>query len=309
MRPAVDIVVPFVGSSEELESLCRHLDALDLTPGDTITVVDNRRPGDGRLIERGRLAIVSAPAVQSSYYARNCGARRGSSPWLLFIDADVRAPHDLLQRYFDDTPATTTGVLGGGIHNEPVRRGENQSLAARYSALSGLFDQSRTAVRAEFSYAMTANCAIRRRAFEDVGGFVEHVRSGGDADICFRLRAHGWGLEAREHAAATHLNRPTVRRLIRQSLRHGSGAAWLDSIYPGFSASGASGPADARSIRAGGVFGRALRSLRRLRHAGVALLRGDPEVALVVVLDIVRSIAFSVGRRLPNEVSGPGAAR
>ena len=36
-------------------------------------------------------------------------------------------------------------------------------------------------------YAQTAHCAVRRSAFEAVGGFREDIRSGGDADLCFRL--------------------------------------------------------------------------------------------------------------------------
>ena len=97
---------------------------------------------------------------------------------------------------------------------------------------------------------MTANCAIRRAAFDEVGGFVETIRSGGDADICFRIRAKGWDIEPRDHAVATHLNRETLKQLVRQSMRHGSGAAWLETMYPRFSEAGDS--RGAPRARAGG---------------------------------------------------------
>ncbi len=232
MRPPVDVVVPFVGSDEALRSLCHTLDGLDLRDADSVTVVDNRPQATGTETGHGRVRVVHAPAVQSSYHARNCGARAGAAPWLLFVDADVRLSKDLLDRYFDDPPSERTGVLAGAIGNEPVTSGGGRTLVARYSALKELFAQETTLNRGELGYAMTANCAIRRSAFEDVGGFIETIGPGGDADICFRIRAKGWDIEARDRAGVTHVNRDTLSQLVRQSMRHGSGAAWLETRYP-----------------------------------------------------------------------------
>src|SRR5581483_10196456 len=81
-------------------------------------------------------------------------------------------------------------------------------------------------------FAQTANCAVRRAAFQSVGGFAE-VRSGGDADLCLRLRAAGWRLEERRHAAVLHLNRANLASLLAQRARHGAGAAWLARRHPG----------------------------------------------------------------------------
>src|SRR3712207_7575346 len=48
-----------------------------------------------------------------------------------------------------------------------------------------------------WAYAQTANAAVRRTAFDAVGGFEERIRSAGDADLCWRVVAAGWELEAR----------------------------------------------------------------------------------------------------------------
>jgi GT2 family glycosyltransferase len=289
MRPAVDVVVPFVGSDDELRSLCQALERLDLTDADSVTVVDNRRVG-GTKVTHSRVRVICAPEVPSSYYARNCGARDGKSPWILFVDADVRISGNLLQSYFDPPAADRTGVLAGAIGNEPLLPGGEQTMAARYSALKSLFAQGTTLARGALGYAMTANCAIRRSAFEEVGGFVDNIRSGGDADICFRIRGRGWEIEGREHAVVTHVNRSTVSQLVRQSVRHGSGAAWLEAAYPGFS-------------EAADTPGRTARTSRRLMRAGVQLARGDADPALVVGIDIVRRLAFEAGRHVSNEAT------
>jgi GT2 family glycosyltransferase len=294
VRPPVDVVVPFFGSSAELVELCEHLDALAVGQDDTISVVDNRPAPSPAHGGGGRVRVVPAPELQTSYFARNRGAEAGHAPWLLFVDADVRVPTDLIDRYFETDPAPDTAVLAGEIRNEPIMDGDRRSAAERYAYLAELFAQHKTLDNAAFAYAMTANCAIRRDAFESIGGFVDHIISGGDADICFRLRQAGYGLEARDDAAVTHVSRPTVRKLLRQSARHGSGAAWLHALYPGFS-------------KPGRLLGLAVRSSRAFALAAVAAIRGDRDRALVTSIDAARSIAFEMGRRRSNEVSAPPA--
>ena len=296
MRPPVDVVVPFVGSNEALRSLCSGLEALDLNDADSVTVVDNRPQGNETETAYGRVRVIRAPAIQSSYYARNCGARDGQSPWLLFVDADVRVSGDLLSRYFDEVPGDRTGVLAGAIGNEPVASGNGQTIVARYSALKELFAQQRTLDRGELGYAMTANCAIRRTAFQEVGGFVETIRSGGDADICFRIRGKGWDLEPRDQAVVTHVNRETLSQLVRQSMRHGSGAAWLETMYPRFS-------------QAGDTPGRTARTSRRLIRATAQMAKGNVDELLVVGIDGVRRLAFQAGRHISNEATTPASRR
>jgi GT2 family glycosyltransferase len=284
-RPPVDVVVPFVGSEVELRALCDHLLSLRRNPDDSLIVVDNRpnRHPD-RVIEGVR--VVSAPEVQSSYYARNRGAAAGSAPWLVFVDADVRVSDDLIDRYFGSPPSDRTGVLAGEIANEAPAPNGREPIAVRYAHLAQLFAQQKTLDNA-FPYAMTANCAIRREGFEAVGGFIENIRSGGDADICIRLRNVGWGLETRPGALVTHVSRETLRKLLRQSARHGSGAAWLERLYPGFSPSG----------RVPGAW-----AGRRLAAAALAGLKGDRDRALVYFVDGARSLAFDFGRFVSNDV-------
>jgi len=292
-RPGVAVVVPFVGSDDELAEVCRRLGMLELSADDSILVVDNRPVGAPAERTVAGIRVINAPAIQSSYHARNMGARASERPWLLFVDADVHISPSLIGDYFVPDPKPETAVLAGEISNEDLSDGGHKRLIERYSHLATLFAQHNTVSRPDFAYAMTANCAIRREAFDAVGGFVETLRSGGDADICFRLRRADWGLESRPHAVVTHINRPTLRALLRQSARHGSGAAWLEARYPGFSR-----PNQVPLLIA--------QSVRNLLRAGIATVRGEPDRALVQAVDAGRSVAFELGRRVPNEVDSRG---
>jgi GT2 family glycosyltransferase len=113
------------------------------------------------------------------------------------------------------------------------------------------------------------------------------VRSGGDADLCFRLRAAGWALERRPGAAVVHRNRATVPRMLAQRARHGAGAAWLAKRYPG---------ALPRRTWPGLI----LWGVKRASTGLKAAARKDRDEALLGLLDGPTVWAFELGRLIPN---------
>jgi GT2 family glycosyltransferase len=282
IRPAVDIVVPFAGSDAELDDLLQRLSAIDLRSGDTVTVVDNRP--DAR--DRGE-HVIAAPDQQSSYHARNRGAARGNAPWLLFVDADVDPAPDILDQYFEPLPDEDVGLLAGGVQDAPLPA--DPTRAERYAVDAEQMSQTRTLRAGPWAYAQTANAAVRREAFKQIGGFIEGIRSGGDADLCFRLRVAGWRLDSREHAGVSHHNRASTRAFLRQKARHGAGAAWLNKEYPG-----SFPPRDRRLwVR---------RLLRELKTGALLTARGRGDEAADLLFPTLTVWAFELGRFLSNRV-------
>lgn len=287
-RPSVDIVVPFAGRLDALVDVCARMGRLELREGDSITIVDNR-PHAAEPQRAKDPRVLRAPERQSSYFARNRGAARGAAEWLLFIDADVRPPADLLDRYFDEKPADRTGVLAGAVDDEPLSPGEKHSIAARYARLRRPMSQSSTLRPGKWGYAQTANCAVRRVAFEAVGGFCDDIRSGGDADLCFRLKAAGWGIESRDGASVVHYSRRTLAAMLRQRARHGSGSAWLNRRYPG-------------AFPATGLMWLTAWTARRVAHGLVSAARRRGDDAVLALVEPISIWAFEVGRLFPNTV-------
>ena len=115
-REAADVVVPVAGSAEEVRAVLARMRGLRLRSGDTLTVVDNRGTG---VDEPDVLVATRTP---TSYHARNAGALRGSAPWLVFLDADVEAPADLLDRLLAPPPGERVGVIAGTVLDEPRGR-------------------------------------------------------------------------------------------------------------------------------------------------------------------------------------------
>ncbi len=134
----------------------------------------------------------------------------------------------LLDAYFAERPADDVGALAGTVRSDP---GQSHFLA-RYASDRGFLDQEGGLHTAEDA-AATANLAVRAAAFDEIGGFAEGIRSGGDVDLCRRLVDAGWRIERRPDAVVIHLHRESLPDLMGSIARYAAGARWLNDRYPG----------------------------------------------------------------------------
>jgi len=281
-RPSVTIVVPFYGAPEEGEELLAALGSLRLGAHDAALVVDNSPEPRVPAPPPGALRVVHAAQEHSSYYARNVGAELARTPWLLFLDSDTRPlARDLLDRYFDPEPGERVGALAGGVVGAP----EQAAIMARHARSRRRVDQELALAHPHRPFGLTANLLVRREAWEDVGGFCEGIRSGGDQDFGWRLQDGGWTLEHRAAAVVEHLHREELAPALRQVARYGAGTAWLTRRH---------GPGANRRPRV-------LPGLAR--HGGAALafaLTGQRERSLFKAVDLLVLASVNVGFLLEN---------
>jgi myo-inositol 2-dehydrogenase/D-chiro-inositol 1-dehydrogenase len=127
-----------------------------------------------------------------------------------------------------------------------------------------------------------------RGFWRELRDFTDAIRSGGDADLCFRLAVAGWEMEERPRAVVDHRSRRALLDLLGQRARHGSGAEWLEMRHGRFI-----GP---RRRWRGIVKDMVVGSVRALG----ALARSDTDQAVLRLVDPLSEAAFEVGRRIPN---------
>lgn len=305
-RPRVSVVVPFSGDVAQALMALALVRSLRRVPGDEVIVADNC----GAVPEAEDVTVVRAAGERSAAHARNAGAARAEGDWILFLDADVQAPAELLDLYFAGPVASDVGALVGEVTPAPGGRG----LVARYGAARNFLSQSAHMSHPFRPRAAAANLLVRREAFVSAGGFREGLRAAEDTDFCWRLQDLGWRLELRPGAEVRHVYRTTLAELRRQWRGYAAGRAWLAREYPGFEPE----PAVTRALRRVSrrtpaadrlLPGRAgAPAVRDGASAAVAAPRGAPrsrrERLGFLAIDVILAIEELVGFRMSNR---PGA--
>jgi GT2 family glycosyltransferase len=225
-RPPVSVVMPFAGDPAAAREAVGALTALTTEPGDELIVADN----SGTVPSADGVTVIRATAEQSPAHSRNLGAEHAANDWILFLDADCRAPAGLLDAYFADSIADDVGALAG----EVIPAADGATLAARYGAARSFLSQRAHLQHPFRPRAVAANLLVRRTAFTAIGGFYEGVRAAEDTDFSWRLQAAGWRLELRHAAAVEHRYRTSLDDLRRQWRGYAAGRAWLARRYDGF---------------------------------------------------------------------------
>ena len=240
-------------------------------------MADNTDAGVAAAVLGEVATVIPASAERSSYFARNAGAAVASSDWLLFVDADCVPDPDLLASYFAEPIGERCGAVAGGI----VGIGDQHSLLARYARDRNFLDQAEGMHGSAGVAAATGNLLIRRRTFDELGGFVEGIRSAGDVDFCWRMRDAGWTLEQRPAARVLHRHREDLISFLAMIARYGAGSRWLNERHPGVAP---------HWPLLGGLLGSA-------RDVAGHLARGRVEPAAFRALDGLGLVAHTVGYR------------
>lgn len=303
-RPAVSVVVPFAGTREQAQGVIAMLLGLDVREEDELIVADNSGTAPPWPAIAGTSATVSArmrtvPATgeASASHARNVGAASVTNDWILFLDSDVVAPHDLLELFFSEPIGERVGAVTGDIAGIP----DTRTLAARYGTARNFLGQRSHVNNPVRSRASSANLLVRRAAFEQVGGYTEGIWAAEDTDFTWRLQDAGWALGFNEHAVVQHAYRESLRELGRQWRGYAAGARWLSERYPDFRPD----PGLNRGVRLllkrfGIGPGVAFRADGRGSESSARLSRRDRVEFLFV--QIYLAIEEQIGLRMSNEV-------
>jgi GT2 family glycosyltransferase len=144
-------------------------------------------------------ARIVALGAGTAALARNRGAAAATGTYLCFLDADVRVPADYLDR-LSAVLAETGADAAGCTVTAPVTAGW---IARTWDLLHA---PSSDGWR---PWLAAANFAVRRDAFEQVGGFSEGLITGEDAELCLRLTGAGVRIFEALRLSADHLDNPS----------------------------------------------------------------------------------------------------
>jgi cellulose synthase/poly-beta-1,6-N-acetylglucosamine synthase-like glycosyltransferase len=231
--PRTTVIVPVYNGEFDIPELLGCLQAQTYpTKRVEYLLVDNgSRDASARLLEtavsEGIIQLLQESRIQSSYAARNQGIRAATGEIIVFTDADCRPQPDWLSNLILPFADSSIGVVAGEI----VAFG-GKTLLERHADRHNVLSQQHTLKHSFCPYGQTANLAIRRRIFREVGLFRPYLTTGGDADICWRIqRQTDWRLVFAEKAIVQHRHRATFREYHKQWRRYGCSNRYLHELH------------------------------------------------------------------------------
>ena len=238
LLPNVSVIIPIYNGEYDLPELIKSLqsqtypkqlveyllidnNSIDLTPYLLEKATKNAQ-------EQGiNFRHLTENTIQSSYAARNLGIRQASNQILAFTDADCRPDNYWLEKIVLPFINPLVGIVVGEIVALP-----GKSLLEQYAERKQLMSQKFLIEHPFCPYGQTANIAIRKQAFVDVGLFRPYLTTGGDADICWRIQKEAnWQLESAPEAIIFHRHRSNFKDFRSQFRRYGRSNRYLHQLH------------------------------------------------------------------------------
>ncbi len=224
--PRISVVIPVFNNADVLGDQLRAVSAQAAGGHCEIIVADNGSTDGSRSVAEGwagpaPVRVVDASARRGPGAARNIAVAAACGELIVFTDAD-----DVAQ------PGWLAACVAGLEQTDAV------TGAVDFTSLNGLAPRGPQDPSPPLGYlraGLGTNLAVRRAAFDAVGGFAEQLRVGEDIDFCWRLQLAGFGLRFVPGAVVAKRGRATGVALARQSIAYGQSDVVL---YTRFRAAG-----------------------------------------------------------------------
>ena len=189
VSPVISVIVPVRNGMPWLEQQLRALSEQQCHEPWEVIVADNGSTDESRLVVQEwasgshMIRLVDASKAKGAGATRNAGVGAAQGELLAFCDADDVVQPGWLKAH---VLALAEADASGGVVD--------------FWSLNGLATPSPPSyapppAMGQFGFlpaAMSCNLAVRRRAFEDLGGFAKDLMTGEDYDLCWRLQLSGY---------------------------------------------------------------------------------------------------------------------
>ncbi len=221
--PSFAVVIPAHNATRTL-ARCLRAVRPQLDEGDELVVVDDGSTDrTSEAAEREGATVLRLRAQGGAGAARNAGVAVTTAPWMLFIDADVYLPSNLLARLrglvsaLEDQDAVVAVYEARPMHRNPASLFLHLGQAFRMHSLAP----------GPGTVLGTSCAAVRRRAFEAVGGFPTEEEFAGSEDRSFGEKLGHGRVLLRSDIQVAHDRPIRLAGLLRMNARRAfSEARW-----------------------------------------------------------------------------------
>lgn len=282
MKPLVSFVIPVRNDAERLRRCLTSIRRNDY-PRDLIEilVVDNESTDESARTARAHGALVMRCAGTSVAELRNRGARAALGSIIAFADSDHEIDRTWVRTAVDVLSSPAVAATGAPYLPDP----ECNWVQRQYDRL-----RARSDAPEEVTWLGSGNFAVKRSAFDRVGGFNASLTACEDVDLCNRLRLAGHRIVADPALRSIHYGDPkTLKALFLGELWRGR-----DNLRVTLS-----GPRTFRHLRSAIV---PIADLMALAAGIGALLFGHPLLAIACLSAVLLPAALRAGVMVRNRL-------
>lgn len=227
----ITVVIPVYATTAIDIARLQHLVdqfTVDQTHVLNVIVVDDASPLEVSVVGAN---LIRHPDNQGPGAARNTGANACTTQYLAFVDVDCLAN-------LQDLLATATHFENQqvGIVAPRVRSTTSDSAISHYESTFSPLDMGEKAANvvpmARVSYIPSAVMLVRRKTFDELGGFNSSLRYGEDVDFVWRAIDASWQCRYDPSVICEHYSRTTWQQLWNQRSSYGEAAAQLYTLHP-----------------------------------------------------------------------------
>ena len=223
------VIVCTRNGRKNIAACLRSIAAMSGDPYETIMVDDGSTDDTSAFVSKNfpQVHLITIPPSGLST-ARNVGAAAATGDIFAFTDDDCEPDLEWIARLDRAFHDTEISAAGGPNLPPPARTVEEAVIRAAPGAPSHvLLDDTRA------EHLPGCNIAIRRQAFEKIGGFDPAFRTAGDdVDFCWRLSDAGLAMRFVPGAFVWHWRRPSIRAFLTQQIGYGKAEKLLLEKHP-----------------------------------------------------------------------------
>ena len=213
----ISVVIPAFDAEATLVSCLDSLRKQTLKPFQIILVDDCSTDRTASIASEAGIDILSFEGRSGPAIARNAGAERAEGDIILFLDADVIVPTDLICRISDcfDSDSSTVAVQTVYSPDCPA-----VDMVSRYQNF--YYYHSLTSIKGNSTATFATWCAaIKRETFIDIGGFNTSIPEPTveDEELGYEIADRGQKIVLERNIRVTHLASYTISQFIRRRHR------------------------------------------------------------------------------------------
>lgn len=213
MPLSISVVIPTHNGARTLAQCLQAIRSGSSSPCEIIVVDDASTENSAEIADQFGCRVIRQRENIGAARAKNVGARSAVGDILFFTDDDVALARDALTQIASDfEDASLDGVVGLFTSASPFR-----DFASQQKNLWMLFSYERFVARQHIGLFYTSVAAIRRRVFNELGGFDENYTGASIAeDTEFGQRVWGAGhrIILDPNLRATHHKHYTVWQVL-----------------------------------------------------------------------------------------------